>query len=168
MSIIPRGQALGVTLSAPEADRFNYDDRYLRAKLRVLLGGRVAEELVFGTITTGAENDIREATALARHMVGAWGMSEAIGPMSVLPDADAAQAPWAQPTSADTQRLLDAESRRLIDEARRDVTGLLSEHRDQLEALVAALLAHETLDEPDAYAAAGLPVRAGASVPAPS
>jgi cell division protease FtsH len=160
VSIIPRGQALGVTLSAPEADRFSYDEPYLQAKLRVLLGGRIAEQLVYGTVTTGAENDIREATELARHMAGAWGMSEAIGPMTVLPDPDRAHAlPWGQETSPDTQRLLDAEARQILEQAEADAVGLLSEHRDRLDALVHALLEHETLDEPDAYAAAGLPAR---------
>ncbi|HEU4974819.1 MAG TPA: ATP-dependent zinc metalloprotease FtsH [Baekduia sp.] len=165
VSIIPRGQALGVTLSAPEADRFSYDELYLRGKLQVLLAGRVAERLVFGTVTTGAESDLREATELAAHMAGVWGMSEAIGPMTVLPDPDRpAAVPWAPERSAETQRLLDAEVRRALDAAEVAVAELLADHREQLESLVHALLEHETLDEPDAYAAAGLPrERAGAA-----
>ena len=170
VSIIPRGQTLGVTLSAPEADRFSYDEPYLKAKLRVLLGGRVAERLVFASVTTGAESDIREAIELARHMVGAWGMSEAIGPVAVLPDEDRAVAmPWAAEASADTQKLLDAEVRRMIEEAQEDVAALLADHRDQLDALVRALLEQETLDEPEAYAAVGLssaaPSPAGSGAP---
>jgi cell division protease FtsH len=169
VSIIPRGQALGVTLSAPEADRFSYDERYLQGKLRVLLGGRAAEQLVYGTVTTGAENDIREATELARHMAGAWGMSDAIGPMAVLPDVERAQGPpWGAEMSPDTQQLLDAEARRLIDEAGADAARVLAEHRDRLESLVRALLEHETLDEPDAYAAAGLPAAGTTPAPAPA
>ena len=77
VSIIPRGQALGVTFSAPDDDRANYEQAWLEAKIRVALGGRVAEELVFGTITTGAESDIQQLTQIARGMVGRWGMSEA-------------------------------------------------------------------------------------------
>ena len=71
VSIIPRGQALGVTMSAPDADVFNYEESYLRGKIKVALGGRVAEELAFGTITTGAESDIQQATQIARGMVAA-------------------------------------------------------------------------------------------------
>ena len=84
VSIIPRGIALGVTLSAPEADRFSYDRPYLLGKIKVALGGRVAEELVYGEITTGAQNDIKQATELARSMVGLWGMSDVIGPVTVI------------------------------------------------------------------------------------
>jgi len=160
VSIIPRGQALGVTLSAPEADRFSYDETYLRAKLHVLLAGRAAEQLVYGSTTTGAENDLRQATEMAQRMVGAWGMSEAIGPMTVLPDPEReAVVPWATKTSPDTQHLVDMEVRRVLDEAAAGAVGLLTEHREQLDGLVQALLECETLDEPDAYAAAGLPAR---------
>ena len=83
VSIIPRGQALGVTLSAPDADRFNYEEHYLRGKIKVALGGRVAEEIVFGDVTTGAESDIQQVTQIARGMVARWGMSEAIGFVAV-------------------------------------------------------------------------------------
>src|SRR5207248_230780 len=79
ISIIPRGLALGVTFSAPDADRFNYTEQELRAKIKVALGGRAAEELVYGDLTTGAESDIQQLTQIARQMVGRWGMSPAIG-----------------------------------------------------------------------------------------
>ena len=85
VSIIPRGPALGVTFSAPDADRFNYTTADLEGKVMVALGGRAAEEIAFGDITTGAEGDIDQVTALARHMVGRWGMSEKIGMLAVLP-----------------------------------------------------------------------------------
>jgi cell division protease FtsH len=85
VSIIPRGQALGVTFSAPDADRFNFDQRHLIAQIKVALGGRAAEEIVFGDLTTGAESDIQQLTRIARYMVGRWGMSRAIGPIAVLP-----------------------------------------------------------------------------------
>ena len=85
VSIIPRGMALGVTLATPDADRVSYSREDLDAKIRVALGGRVAEEVVYGTITSGAESDIQQLTLIARQMVGRWGMSEALGPVAVLP-----------------------------------------------------------------------------------
>jgi len=156
VSIIPRGQALGVTLSAPEADRFSYDEPYLRAKLSVLLGGRAAERMVYGSITTGAESDLREATDLARHMVAAWGMSDVIGPVAVLSPAELAGEPWPSHSAPETERLVDAEVRRALDEAATTAEEVLTRHREQLDALVHALLEHETLDELDAYAAVGV------------
>jgi cell division protease FtsH len=157
VTIIPRGRALGVTLSAPDADKFNYRREYLLTKIRVALGGRVAEELVFGEITTGAESDIEQLTEIARQMVGRWGMSERIGAVSVLPADGAGPFPGASGVSPDTQREVDREVRRLVDEAHAEVTALVQENRDRLDALAQALLEHETLDERDAYAAAGLP-----------
>ncbi len=168
VSIIPRGQALGVTLSAPDADRFSYDEAYLTAKLRVMLAGRAAEQLVYGNVTTGAESDLREATELARRMVGSWGMSAAVGPVAVLPDPDReAIVPWVSRTAPETQHLVDTETRRLLDEAEAEAARLLTDHRRQLDLLVAALLERETLDEADAYAAADLPARV-ASTPVAS
>ena len=128
------------------------------AKIQVALGGRVAEEVVYGTITTGAESDIQQLTQIARQMVGRWGMSDAIGPIAVLPSE--AQRPAAArarprsrtPRSGSSTRRSGGSSRRRTPE----VTALLTEHRDQLESLVAALLEHETLDEDAAYAAAGV------------
>ena len=158
VSIIPRGMALGVTLSTPDADRVSYSLEDLQAKIRVALGGRAAEEIVYGTITTGAESDIQQLTQIARQMVGRWGMSEAVGPVAVLPaDGEGPFLPGTSATSESTQRLVDEEVRRLIDGAHQEVTSLLSEHRDQLESLAQALLKAETLDGLDAYAAAGLP-----------
>jgi cell division protease FtsH len=158
VSIIPRGMALGVTLSTPDTDRVSYSREDLHGKILVALGGRVAEEVVYGTITTGAESDIQQLTAIARQMVGRWGMSEAIGPIAVLPsESQGYLLPGAQETSQATAELIDAEVRRIVDDGHREVTELLSEHREQLESLTRALLEAETLDSPDAYAAAGLP-----------
>jgi cell division protease FtsH len=159
VSIIPRGMALGVTLSTPDSDRVSYSLEELQAKIRVALGGRVAEEIVYGTITSGAESDIQQLTLIARQMVGRWGMSEAIGPIAVLPaDGEGPFLPGVSATSESTQRLVDEEVRRTIDAAHREVTSLLTEHREQLESLAQALLASETLDGLDAYAAARVPV----------
>jgi cell division protease FtsH len=158
VSIIPRGQALGVTFSAPDADRFNFDERHLLAQIKVALGGRTAEEIVFGDLTTGAESDIQHLTRIARHMVGRWGMSRAIGPIAVIPmDGMGPLLPGASESSEATQRLVDEEVRRIVETAHIEVGNLLREHRENLDSLVAALLEHETLDEADAYAAAGLP-----------
>jgi cell division protease FtsH len=157
VSIIPRGQALGVTFSAPDADRFNFDQEYLLAVIKVALGGRAAEEIVLGDLTTGAESDIQQLTQIARHMVGRWGMSRAIGPIAVLPrDGMGPLLPGASETSEATQRLVDEEVRRIVESAHAEVSDLLRSHRDNLDSLVAALLERETLDEVDAYAAAGL------------
>ena len=159
ISIIPRGQALGVTLSAPDSDRVSYTRGELEAKIQVALGGRVAEEVVLGTITTGAESDIQQLTQIVRHMVGRWGMSDRVGPIAVLPaDGEGPLLPGASETSADTAKLIDAEVTRIVDDAHRAVTELLTDHRDQLESLARELLEHETLDAPAAYAAAGVPM----------
>ena len=162
VSIIPRGMALGVTLSTPDTDRVSYSLEDLRAKIKVSLGGRAAEETVYGSITTGAESDIQQLTNIARQMVGRWGMSEEIGPVAVLPsDGAGLLLPGVSETSEETQRLVDAEVRRLVESAHEEATQLLDQHRDQLESLARALLAAETLDAVDAYAAAGVPMPAG-------
>ena len=159
VSIIPRGAALGVTLSTPDDDQVSYTREDLIGKIKVALGGRVAEELVYESITTGAESDIEQATSIARHMVGRWGMSDAIGFVTVL--ASEARAPFmtgAGETSEATQQVLDQEVRRITETAHLEVTALLTAHRDQLDSLARALLGAETLDEADAYAAAQMPL----------
>jgi cell division protease FtsH len=178
VSIIPRGQALGVTLSTPDVDRTGYSREDLEAKIKVALGGRVAEEVVYGKITTGAESDIQQLTQIARGMVGRWGMSDKLGPISLLPAEGQGGylLPGAAETSQQTQWLVDEEVRRLVDGAHVEVTKFLQGHRDQLESLTRALLAAETLDAPEAYAAAGVPLpprpeiepESSAPVPAPA
>jgi cell division protease FtsH len=157
ISIIPRGMALGVTFAAPESDRFNYEERELRARINVALGGRAAEELVFGTPTTGAESDIVQLTEIARQMVSRWGMSPAIGPLAVASaDGRNPYFPGGAEVSERTRQLIDDEMRRIVEEAHEQVGTLLRENRGKLDALADALLEHETLDEDDAYAAAGV------------
>jgi cell division protease FtsH len=157
VSIIPRGMALGVTFAAPETDRYNYREPEAYAKIKVALGGRAAEEVVFDEISTGAESDIAQLTEIARQMVGRWGMSEAIGPVAVLPrDGSGPFPPPGSEVSPDTQKLVDEEVRRIVEESHKQVVALLEENRDKLDSLAGALLQHETLDEEDAYAAAGL------------
>jgi cell division protease FtsH len=161
VSIIPRGMALGVTLSTPDSDRVSYSREDLYGKIRVALGGRVAEEVVYDSITSGAESDLQQLTQIARQMVGRWGMSDAIGPLTVLPsEGQGPFLPGASETSAETQRLVDEEVHRIVEAEHAHVTHLLTEHRDQLESLAQALLKDETLDALDAYAAAGVPMKA--------
>jgi cell division protease FtsH len=155
VSIIPRGFALGVTFASPADDRFSYDEGYLLGRIKVALGGRAAEEIVYGEATTGAESDIDQLTAIARQMVGRWGMSATIGPVAVLPaERDVPFLVNPEGSSETTQRLVDSEVRRIVSAAHEDVLELLREHRDQLESLASALIEHETLDETEAYAAA--------------
>jgi cell division protease FtsH len=153
VSIIPRGLALGVTLSTPEDDRFGYEEPHLRALIKVTLGGRAAEQLVFGIFSTGAENDLQQLTNIARQMVGRWGMSPALGPISVVPfDGQGPLAP-----SERTHELVDDEVRRIVDELYDEVLTLLRDNRENLDRLARALLERETLDQVDAYEAAGIP-----------
>ncbi len=157
VSIIPRGQALGVTLSTPDEDVFNLSEEELRAKIRVSLGGRVAEEEVFGDITTGAESDIQHVTRIARGMVGRWGMSDKVGFLTVVPaEQQSLLLPGAEPVSQATQELVDAEVRRIVDEEHDAARRVMAENRERLDSLAGALLERETLDEADAYAAAGI------------
>jgi cell division protease FtsH len=168
VSIIPRGVALGVTLATPDADRVSYSWEDLEGKIRVALGGRVAEEIVYGTVTTGAASDLEQLTAVARQMVGRWGMSEKVGPVTVLPEDIGPRLPGSSETSEATRQLVDDEVRRLVGTAQEGVEHLLREHREQLESLKRALLESETLDAPDAYAAAGMPIPVPAEVASPN
>jgi cell division protease FtsH len=160
VSIIPRGMALGVTLSTPETDRVSFSREEGEAKIRVALGGRSAEEIIYGTITSGAESDIQQLTQIAREMVGRWGMSDAIGPVAVISsDGQGPLLPGVSETSEATHQLVDSEVRKLVESLHEDVSRLLAEHRSQLESLTRALLKAETLDAAEAYAAAGVPLQ---------
>jgi len=170
ISIIPRGQALGVTFQAPSADRYGYDATYLRGRIIGALGGRAAEEVVYGDVTTGAESDLEQVTAIARQMIGRWGMSEAVGPVTVLPGSqgDGWYPGDARAPSDATRELVDIETRALVDRCYAEATQMLRSHRDQLDRLADALLAKETLDELDAYAAAGVAHPDSPPEPAPA
>ncbi|MER6391456.1 ATP-dependent zinc metalloprotease FtsH [Streptomyces sp. NPDC001523] len=154
ITIVPRGRALGVTLSTPDADRYAYTEEYLRGRVIGALGGMAAEQVVYAVITTGAENDLEQVTNIVRGMVGRWGMSERIGRLTAIP-ADA-QSPYGLLAAPATLDAVDHEMRRIVDECYEDACRLLRENRDKLDALAEALLANETLDEPAAYAAAGI------------
>jgi len=157
ISIIPRGQALGVTLSTPESDRYGYEREELIAKIKVALGGRSAERVIYGQTTTGAESDLQQLTQIARGMVGRWGMSEVIGPVAVTDGRQGGPLlPGVSEVSEHTQQLIDEEVRRIVEDAERDTVALLDRERDRLEALARALLERETLDQPEAYEIAGV------------
>ncbi|WP_405716854.1 ATP-dependent zinc metalloprotease FtsH [Streptomyces sp. NBC_00046] len=154
VTIVPRGRALGVTLSTPDADKYAYTEEYLRGRIVGALGGMAAEQVVFGVITTGAESDLEQVTSLARGMVGRWGMSHKVGRLTAIPsDAQQAYGLSAAPATLDT---VDGEMRRIVDECYEVACRLLRENRDRLDSLSAALLANETLDEAEAYRAAGI------------
>ncbi len=156
ISIIPRGQALGVTFQAPESDRYSYSADYLRGRITGALGGRAAEEVVYGDVTTGAESDLEHASNIARQMAGRWGMSPAIGPVSVLPPPGQESPFGFDGVAPATKDLVDAEARRIIEECYAEAVTSLRVSRDQLERLARTLLDRETLDEEEAYAAAGM------------
>jgi cell division protease FtsH len=169
VSIIPRGIALGVTLSTPEDDRFSYDEPYLRTLIKVALGGRGAEELVYGVFTSGAESDLQQLTRIAQQMVGRWGMSRAIGPVTVMgQDGQGPLLPGVSAPSEQTQQLIDEEVRRLVEELYDEVLALLRDNREKLDRLAEALLEQETLDQADAYKAAGMPTSPASEVATPA
>jgi cell division protease FtsH len=158
VSIVPRGRALGVTFQSPSTDRYGYDARYLEGRIVGALGGRAAEELVYGNVTTGAESDLEQVTHIARQMVGRWGMSDVIGLVSVIPAPGEEQyyGPGGPVQVAEeTRQLVDREVRRIIEGCYDRARRALAANRDKLESLTQALLEHETLDEDDAYRAAG-------------
>ncbi len=162
VTIVPRGQALGVTYQRPDSDRYNYPEAYLRARIVGMLGGRAAEEIVYGTKTTGAESDIEQATGLAREMVTRWGMSERLG----LVQFAAQENPYLgvmggygnqRPFSEKTAETIDAEVQKIINESHEEAKRLLGANRMELDALAEALVEHETLDEHEILAVTGLP-----------
>lgn len=162
VTIVPRGQALGVTYQRPDSDRYNYPEAYLRAKIVGMLGGRAAEEIVYGTKTTGAESDIEQATGLARRMVTHWGMSDRLGLVQLAPRENPyLGAPngyaGAKPFSERTAEAIDAEVQKIIGESHEEAKRLLNAYRKQLDALAAALVARETLNEQEILEVTGLP-----------
>ena len=162
VTIVPRGQALGVTYQRPDSDRYNYPEAYLRARIVGMLGGRAAEEIVYGTKTTGAENDIEQATGLARRMVTRWGMSERLGLVQLAPQENpylggSGGFTGARPFSEETARAIDTEVRQIIGESHDEAKRLLTAHRKQLDALAEALLSRETLNEEEILEVTGLP-----------
>src|SRR5687768_6624580 len=125
VTIVPRGQALGVTYQRPDSDRYNYPEAYLRARIIGMLGGRAAEEIVYGTKTTGAESDIEQATELARQMVTRWGMSDRLGLVQLAPRENPflnGPGGFMRPpqVSEETAKTIDAEVQKIISESHRE------------------------------------------------
>ncbi len=153
VTIIPRGRALGVTMQLPEEDRHGYSRNYLRNNLVVLLGGRVAEELIMDDITTGASNDIERVTKMARKMVCEWGMSETIGTLSIGETGEEVfiGREWVQNKnySEDTAKLVDAEVKRIVEEAHERCRKLLQDNVETLHRIAGALLERETITGDD-------------------
>ncbi len=150
VTIVPRGQALGVTQYTPLDDRYNYSRDYLEAQLVTAMGGRAAEEVAIGRITTGAENDLQRATAIARQMVTRWGMSERLGMISYSeredPFAGTALANGSREYSERTAAVIDEETSRIVNWAHSRAVSLLTEHRETLDRIAKALRLYETID----------------------
>ena len=160
VTIVPRGQALGVTYQRPVSDRYNYTEEYLRARIIGTLGGRTAEEIIYGNKTTGAENDIEQATNLARMMVTRWGMSDAIGLVQIAesqnPYLGGMSGNGGREFSEETAKKVDQEVLKIINECHEDARRLLNEYRMELNSLAAALIDKETLDEKEILLVTGL------------
>ncbi|HUY56274.1 MAG TPA: ATP-dependent zinc metalloprotease FtsH [Candidatus Micrarchaeaceae archaeon] len=168
VSIVPRGRALGVTVQSPVDDRQNYPETYLRARIVGALGGRAAEKLVYDVVTTGAESDLQQVTAIARQMVVHWGMSPLIGPLNLGEEQDSGALVMTQrPYSEATAQVIDAEVKRIVEECFTEARDLLSRNRDKLEALTQALLRDESLDEEEILKVTGLPAKPGPVVVPP-
>ena len=159
ISIVPRGQAGGMTISLPEEDRSYLSKRYLEDEITALLGGRVAESLVLGDISTGASNDIQRASSLAHKMVATYGMSEKLGPVCF--DSGSGEVfigrtmSQSRSYSETVAAEIDAEVQAIIAESRGRCEAILTEQRDKLEAVAQYLLAHETMERADFLAVFG-------------
>ena len=158
VTIVPRGMSLGSTYSQPIDDRYNYPESYLRGRIIAALGGRAAEEVAYGTITTGAESDLQQVNSIARSMVVRWGMSPKVGPLNITQPGDG-QAVAVDQLSDETRRLLDEEERRIVEECHSEAIALLRENRPKLDALASALLARDTLDEKEILEVTGITPR---------
>jgi cell division protease FtsH len=152
VTIIPRGRALGLTLSLPERDRYGYSKQELEARMAMMFGGRVAEQLIFGRekVTTGASNDIKQATLIARSMVTEYGMSDKLGPLRYNENQEEVflghSVTQQKNVSDATAKLIDDEIRRLITDAEKTAREVLTEHMDELHLLAKALLEYETIN----------------------
>jgi cell division protease FtsH len=152
VTIIPRGRALGMTMNLPERDRYSMSFKEITARLAMMYGGRIAEELVYGleNVTTGASNDIQQATSMARSMVTEWGMSEKLGRLRYVDNQEEIfvghSIARTQTVSGATAKMIDEEIRRIIEEAESKARQVLTDHIDDLHAVTKALLEYETLN----------------------
>ena len=159
VTIIPRGRSLGATEQIPEEEHYNLRQSYVRDRIGVMLGGRVAEQLVFGEVSSGAEEDLKQATRLARHMVTHWGMSEKLGPVAFRRGEEhiflGREMTQQRDFSEHTAQIIDDEITNLLKHIEQDITLLLEQHRAQLESLASALLEKETLEADEIQAICG-------------
>jgi cell division protease FtsH len=174
VTIIPRGMALGLTQQLPTEEKHNYTKEQLEARIAVCMGGRIAEETTFGQITTGAQNDIEQATEMARKMACEWGMSETLGPLTYGKKEEAIflgkEFNRHQDYSEATALKIDAEVKRIVTEQYARATRILTENRPMLVRVAEALLEHEVLDAPQLkqlIAGEPLVIRPAARTPAP-
>jgi cell division protease FtsH len=156
VTIIPHGSALGVTVQSPIDDRFNYGEDYLRARIIGALGGRAAEQLIYGVVSTGAANDLQQVTMIAHEMVVRWGMSSKIGPLAFAEEGSSGGLSMVRPYSEETAREVDLEVKRIADECFSTAMTLLTDNRSRLDALTKALLAEDSLGEDQILSVTGL------------
>lgn len=152
VSIIPRGPMGGATFALPEKDRTLFTKKYCMAELQICFAGRIAEEIIFNDLSSGAQSDIRQATRLAKEMIKTWGMSELLGPISYGEDSggtDYYALPTEREYSEKTAQEIDQEIKTLVDEAYRMAKTVIETNRDKLESIAQALLKYETLDADD-------------------
>jgi cell division protease FtsH len=159
VTIIPRGRSLGATEQVPEEEHYNLRQSYVRDRIGVMLGGRVAEQLVFGEVSSGAEEDLKQATRLARHMVTHWGMSEKLGPVAFRRGEEhiflGREMTQQRDFSEHTAQIIDDEISDLLKDIEQNITTLLEQHRPELESLANALLDKETLGADEIKAICG-------------
>ncbi len=153
VTIVPRGRALGITYSVPDEDHLSYSKTYLTNQIIIMMGGRVAEEIIFDHLTTGAGNDLERATQIAHNMVAKWGMSETLGPLAFADDNEqpflGAKLSHGQNYSEKTAQLIDEEVRKILIGAHKTCTDMINKDIDKLKLLAEALIEFETLDAPD-------------------
>ena len=155
VTIVPRGRALGVTMSLPERDRLSYSKKFFEARIAVCFGGRVAEQIIYGEdhLNSGASNDIMQATNMAKKMVTEFGFSEKLGPLRYTDNQEEVflghSVTQQKNMSDNTAMLIDAEVRRFVEDGERKARQILTEHKDELEAITRGLLEYETLSRED-------------------
>lgn len=149
VTIIPRGRALGITEQVPETDRYNYNKKYILNRITIMLGGRAAEQIIFGDVTSGAANDLKYVTSIARKMVTQWGMSDKVGPVAYKIGEDhqflGREMAQTKDFSEYTAKVIDEEIKRIVSEMQEKARTILNENRNKLDALAHALLVHETI-----------------------
>ena len=168
VTVVPRGRALGVAFSLPDEDKYSRGKNWLLDRIKICYGGFAAEELVFGETTTGVQNDLEQATTLARRMVTEWGMSEKVGPMALGSEGEpiflGKEIATHKDYSEETARTIDSEIRRILAEGLDAVRSILKTHRDQLDKLANELVTKETLDDDEVRTLLGFPPRVAPAV----